>query len=454
MLRLSKKWFIEFMEDEHPGIDAQAEFFAPDSNEPDHVLLKEYSQYPARSRVGKIGDTLKVNTVIGHISCLLWSMERESNRSYNSDIRKQMGFFISNNLAVQEGLTTEAKPKLLASSKDVSFIVSKLYEPEYLGTFGSMRAVLNLTLYMMLVIDTCGRGGEFARKHVRPEHMCLRWEEAQFYCFPFEDTLRLLINTALFDRVFSESTSSWNDLSEIRLPSHIAKTGRRIQLKEEPVDVPVLRRMIHHNLTKDPSKWSTSRHKSPDLDNAINVSDDLRTFLMGHKPGNNTYARHYQARVSTVDFSSMFRGLDQVSTLPQGSVLLNRSDNAPIKLSPEGLARVLALPDVVKGDKKLASSREKILEEYLSIKKARQHASLLAAQYDDTTATRRSCIDYWSRRYYEDGYKEHFANLRATTRPSIPVHDLKPLALRMTLKFLCSSIYSRLSFYCRSDVKS
>ncbi|KAF5563036.1 hypothetical protein FNAPI_2904 [Fusarium napiforme] len=199
MLRLLKKWLIEFMEDEHPGIDAQAEFFALDSNESDHVL-KEYSRYLARSLVGKIGDTLKVNTVIGRISCLLWSMERESNRSYNSDIRKQMGFFISNNLAVQEGLTTEAKPKLLASSKDVSFIVSKLYEPEYLGTFGSMRAVLNLTLYMMLVIDTCSRGGEFARKHVRPEHMCLRWEDAQFYCFQSveDDVFDIRINLKVF----------------------------------------------------------------------------------------------------------------------------------------------------------------------------------------------------------------------------------------------------------------
>ncbi|KAF5602131.1 hypothetical protein FPCIR_2064 [Fusarium pseudocircinatum] len=315
MLKLSKTWLIEFIENEHPGIEAQAEFFACDSNEPDHVLLKEYSRYLARSRVGRLGDTLKVNTAIGHVSFLLWSMKRESNRSYNSDIRKQMGLFVSNNLAVQEGLTKEAKPKLSASPKDVSFIVSKLYEPEYLGTFGSMRAVLSLTLSMMLIIDTRGRRG-FTGHRLRPEHMCLRWEDAQFYCFQsveddvfdirinlkicydkfmipllrsnvflfpearlaknitldasqfkiiplarllpismaFEDTLRLLINTALLDGVFGEGISSWDDLSQIRLPSHIARTVRRIQLKEELMDVPMLRRMMHHNLTKDPSK--------------------------------------------------------------------------------------------------------------------------------------------------------------------------------------------------------
>ncbi|KAG4266398.1 hypothetical protein FPRO03_01682 [Fusarium proliferatum] len=43
MLKLSKKWFIEFMEDEHPAVDAQVEHFAPDSHDQDHVLLKEYS---------------------------------------------------------------------------------------------------------------------------------------------------------------------------------------------------------------------------------------------------------------------------------------------------------------------------------------------------------------------------------------------------------------------------
>jgi hypothetical protein len=112
-----------------------------------------------------------------------------------------MDLFVSNNLAVHEGLTTEAKPKLSDSSKDLSFIVSKLYEPEYLGTFDSMRAVLNLTLYMMLIIDTCGRrGGEFTGHSLKPEHMCLRWEDAQFYCFQsVEDDVSVIrINLKVF----------------------------------------------------------------------------------------------------------------------------------------------------------------------------------------------------------------------------------------------------------------
>ncbi|RBA11298.1 hypothetical protein FPRO05_04471 [Fusarium proliferatum] len=42
--------------------------------------------------------------------------------------------------------------KLSKNSKDVSSIVSKSYEPEYLGIFGSLPTVLNLTLYMMLIV--------------------------------------------------------------------------------------------------------------------------------------------------------------------------------------------------------------------------------------------------------------------------------------------------------------
>ncbi|VTT74986.1 unnamed protein product [Fusarium fujikuroi] len=127
-LKLSKKWFIEFMEDEHPEIDAQVELFAPDSHDQDHPSLVTPAACYAQ-----------------------WSENPTESNPW--DLQRQMSSFIPNDLAIQEGLTTEAKPKLSASSKDSSFIVSKLYEPEYLGTFGSMPTVLNLTLYMMLVID-------------------------------------------------------------------------------------------------------------------------------------------------------------------------------------------------------------------------------------------------------------------------------------------------------------
>ncbi|KAF5629768.1 hypothetical protein F25303_10119 [Fusarium sp. NRRL 25303] len=134
-LKLSKKWFIEFMENEHPEVETQVELFAPDSHDQDYVLLKES----------------KPSLVTPAACGAQWSENPTESNPW--DLQRQMSSFIPNDLAIQEVLTTEAKPKLSASSKDASFIVSKLYEPEYLGTFGSMPTVLNLTLYMMLVID-------------------------------------------------------------------------------------------------------------------------------------------------------------------------------------------------------------------------------------------------------------------------------------------------------------
>lgn len=46
-----------------------------------------------------------------------------------------------------------------------------------------MRAVLNLTLYINLVIGLCGRGGEIACHHLNGEHTYLCWEDVELDTF-------------------------------------------------------------------------------------------------------------------------------------------------------------------------------------------------------------------------------------------------------------------------------
>ncbi|KAM0489566.1 hypothetical protein ACHAP8_012452 [Fusarium lateritium] len=462
--KLAKAWFIEFMEDQHPDINAETQYFTISSPEPDCVLLKEYARYIARSRVGRISTTLKVNTVVGHISSLLSVLDRDANRAYNPSIRREMGYFITNNLAQQEGLSTASLPKLQANSEDVSFIVHKLYDGEYLGTFGCMRTVLNLTLYMMLIIDTCGRGGEFTNNTVRPEYMCLRWEDVTFFTFQsadnddfdirvnlkirwqknetlddskykivplvkllptsmaLEDTLRLLINIAL-------------------LPPDLAKTGRRIQLDQGILQVPVLRRMAKHRVTIEavqsvdlpPQITRLGQYCGIETNFtgyclrrgvayvlAMSVSDDMRCFLMGHHL-RNTYAKHYQSKTSTIDFPSMFRGLDQASPLPQGSILLNRSANAPLSLSPEGVKRVMEHEDVQRETTNLESIRQYILQTYPSVVNAREQNDPLAQQFDDIHALRRSHIDFHTKRLYKEEYQAHFTGL-STEQDSVSAY--------------------------------
>lgn len=157
-----------------------------------------------------------------------------------------------------------------------------------------MRTVLNLTLYIVLLIDLCGRGGDIARHPCHPDHMCLRWEDMAFYCFAddegsidicanvkvcrskgqsldesayriitftgllpthlaTQDTLRLLLVTALMDGVLSSSKIyTWEDLFKIKLASEVSKTRRRLPMNPEMPQIPVLRGIKNHQLTNNP----------------------------------------------------------------------------------------------------------------------------------------------------------------------------------------------------------
>ncbi len=85
-----------------------------------------------------------------------------------SPIWKELRNFVRDDLVKQEAIRTVMHVKAVAHSEDVAFLLSMLYKPSYLNTFGSVRTVLNLTLYMLLVIDLCGHGGEIARNPTRP----------------------------------------------------------------------------------------------------------------------------------------------------------------------------------------------------------------------------------------------------------------------------------------------
>lgn len=61
-----------------------------------------------------------------------------------------------------------ANYKAVAHAEDVTFPLSKLYEPEYLHSFGSMRVILNPTLYLLLMTDLTGRSAELAPVDVIP----------------------------------------------------------------------------------------------------------------------------------------------------------------------------------------------------------------------------------------------------------------------------------------------
>ena len=246
----SEQWFREFMQHQHPDVDVDQTFFTPgNAVNLTFPVFKEYARYLSRSRLGQLSEKPTVMTIRYYTSMIMEIVERKSlSRLYH--IRKEVHDFVGNELAEQEGLQRLMHPKAVAFSADVTFILSKMYEPQFLATFSNMRTVLNLTLYINLIIDLCGRGGEIARHPLKEKHMCLHWEDIEFYTFrnkdqdeldirmnikvrwsknhtlddwkyktiPFprllpnsmalEDSLRLILNLALMDEVFEDGINT------------------------------------------------------------------------------------------------------------------------------------------------------------------------------------------------------------------------------------------------------
>jgi hypothetical protein len=297
LLRTAVTWFSEFMEDQHPKVaNVELSFFTEGAPLSGLTLLGEYARYLVRSRVGRINEKLSVSTVLSYMNCVISVMKRRCRHSNAAiqDTQHEIRKFVQYHLRSQEGITSEMQIKSVAHADDVTFILSKLYEPTYLNSFGSMRVVLNLTLFILLVIDLCGRGGEIAHNHLRPKHMCLRWEDMDFYAFrrdedqsidiranvtlkwckgvsldesnykviPFagllpaslalEDSLRHLINLAIMDGVFASRIKTWADLFKLPLPMDAGKTGRRIAMNPAMAKKPVLRRIVRHRISDDP----------------------------------------------------------------------------------------------------------------------------------------------------------------------------------------------------------
>jgi hypothetical protein len=284
---MAKNWFLEFLNDIHPEVDGEEAYFTRGSDLPDVVLVKEYARYLVRSRVGRVTNKLTVNTVLHYIKMILEVLQRAAGYPTASmlPLRIELSAFIRGDLVKQEGIQRVMHPKPVAHSNDLARIISILYSASYLGTFANKRTVLNVTLYMLLLVDLCGRGAEIAHHHLRPEYMCLRWEDVSFYSFQsdeddsmdiraqikirwskgktldsssdrtiplpgllhislaLQDTLRILLIVALMDGVFGDSIQTWEQLAMFRVPGDAAETGRIIPMDPDMREKPVLRRM-------------------------------------------------------------------------------------------------------------------------------------------------------------------------------------------------------------------
>ncbi|KAI1735023.1 hypothetical protein F4680DRAFT_436693 [Xylaria scruposa] len=150
------------MKVEDPSIDAESEFFSIGAESPHLDILKKYGRYLVRSRNGKIADNISLASINTYMSQLFAIIRRESQPNDSGSgnfraVRKELNLYVNNNLAQQENISTAIRSKAVAHSEDLTFLLQRLYESDYLDTFHDMRLVLNLTLCMCLLVDTCER---------------------------------------------------------------------------------------------------------------------------------------------------------------------------------------------------------------------------------------------------------------------------------------------------------
>lgn len=261
-VKAAKRWFLEFMGDQNPDIDAEAVYLQHGSPCPPTKLLKEYFRYLVRSRVGNLRDRLTVKTLVTYARYFCMMIGRETGqksvwRTYDGELRN----FIHNTLTVEEGAHTDGYVKQMVNSEDLTYLTKRMYKREFVASFPNMREFLNLNLYVCLMVDCCERGGAIVRGLGSTEEMCLRWEDICFYTHQSEeeteptfdiaanvtikwckgwklkesewrtvplpkllpismapkDTLRLLLTAAILDGVIN-GVESWGDLGRIRAP--------------------------------------------------------------------------------------------------------------------------------------------------------------------------------------------------------------------------------------------
>ncbi|KAI0858818.1 hypothetical protein F4860DRAFT_516471 [Xylaria cubensis] len=139
-LNRAKVAFLEYMTEEYPDVDAASEFFSLGAKLPDIELLKAYARYLSRSRFGKITDVItRASNICTYMSQLFGILRRESQPDDSRSghfrvVRHELFKSINNDLVEQEGLNTAMRPKAVAHSQDLTYLLDRLYDSEYLNT--------------------------------------------------------------------------------------------------------------------------------------------------------------------------------------------------------------------------------------------------------------------------------------------------------------------------------
>jgi hypothetical protein len=274
------EWFKEFwLEglDEPLGTEEQVEaIFAPRGPTLSMRIMRQYFLWIATSRTGLIQSSLSIYTMFTYVHRFFNTLEYYQIRPLEREVKDQLSWWVSDKLAPEASLHSHVRTKPVARMSDVTILLSTLYTDVSLCSFVNPRSVLYLNLFINLAIDSCGRIGEIACANKAPKEQCLKWEDIELWAkegpegkvlfygilnfrwlkgkkrqekdfkkvclklldkqFMFEDSLRLLLYTALLEGHLTDFRT-WEDLEGLTASTY----GSKIRIKESSMTIPVLR---------------------------------------------------------------------------------------------------------------------------------------------------------------------------------------------------------------------
>jgi hypothetical protein len=505
--RAAKRWFIEYLQHQTPLLDPQR-FFKPDHAPPDRVLLKQYAIFMAQSRVGRISDTIAVRTLTNYMRLLFTVLSIDRDYALDRNLQLDVQAYIDNDMVKEYHLSREQWKKPVAHSEDLTYLLSVLYTPQFIGTFFDMRQLLNFTLFLNIMVDAGCRGGDIAWDRKTQSGTCLLWEDVKFYAFwdasidavdiranitfrhlkgmkldpshyktvPLslfqtdmvqEDTLRLILIMALMDNVFQADIRTWSDL--MLVPSSL--TGRLIPLKENIRSIPLLRKVdnVTYALTDRAEQLREMQNLTRRLGRAAGLEDrltayclrrgvaytlatktsaDNRRFLMGHKTASKIYSE-YASRVATVDLAALYRNREPRPILQMSSMLLNSSVEAPRMISNEGRAQAKLNASYLASRSIYVALREDLLLEHGTLAAASRTTDSKYAEFQVAYNKQSSALQSASKKIYRQEYSDFFQFKDQITDRPTPISIATSPSASHKLASPISSTSSRVEDVCK-----
>ena len=139
---------------------------------------------------------------------------------------------------------------------------------------------------------------------------------------------------------------------------------------------------------------------------------------MGHQPGDYSYWKYYRSECSTIDYQAIAHGAEIQDVSMLSSISLNRTVDAPQRLSIEGHQRVTPSPEFLALQEVETALLDRLLVAHKSLKEAAKVTSTVFADYERTRINVKSLRKKLREAEYRQEYKNFFLTPYPTSKPS------------------------------------